>query len=231
MSLVVSNLSACIDRTTVLDDVSFSFEKTVSVIGPSGSGKTTLLRAIAGLQAHTGTITHGDHLLDGPVHARNIGFVEQTNTLFPHMTITQNVAYPLKVRGVSRARRLEQVQHMLETVEIAHLGERLPQQVSGGEQQRVAIARALMSQPKILLLDEPFRGLDAILRFQMRTWLRDLIQSRSMTTVFVTHDMRAARQFSEHGVVFDHGRVVAQGEWSTIAASTHPTVMRLQSML
>ncbi|WP_155518412.1 ABC transporter ATP-binding protein, partial [Ralstonia solanacearum] len=174
IELTVNDLHLEYGNNPVLKGVSMQLQKgeVVSLLGPSGSGKTTLLRAVAGLeQASRGTVKIGERVmfngaagLDVPAEARNLGLVFQSYALWPHKTVAENVAYPLKLRKTPPAQIKERVQAVLQQLGLGHLGERFPSQLSGGQQQRVAIARALVYNPPVILLDEPLSNLDAKLR-------------------------------------------------------------------
>lgn len=181
----------------------------VCLLGPSGCGKTTLLRMIAGLeQPDAGSI-----LLDGvdmtavPTHKRNLGMVFQSLALFPHLNVGQNIAYPLRIRGASRAEQKKKVEELLSLVHLAGFGERPVTKLSGGQKQRVAIARALALSPRLFLLDEPMSALDAKLREAMQMELRQLQQKLGITTIVVTHDQREAMTMADLVVVMGEGRI------------------------
>ncbi|MDR3399981.1 MAG: ABC transporter ATP-binding protein [Pandoraea sp.] len=191
----------------------------LTLLGPSGCGKSTTLFSIAGLETPTsGRITLGDTCLyDGqkgvelPPESRNCGLVFQSYALWPHMTVRQNVAYPLKLRGVrSRAMR-DKVDEALSLVEMLPLAERFPHELSGGQQQRVALARTLVYEPTLLLLDEPLSNLDSTLRLRARGWLRELQRRLKITTVYVTHDQDEALSLSDRIAVMSAGRIVQIG--------------------
>ena len=185
----------------------------LTLLGPSGSGKTTCLMMLAGFEFPTG----GEIRLDGqllnrvPPHKRNIGMVFQNYALFPHMTIAQNVAYPLSVRKMDRATREAKVKQALDMVQMGKFGDRYPTQLSGGQQQRVALARAIVSKPKVLLLDEPLSNLDARLREDMQVELIEIHKRLGLTTLFVTHDQEEALSLSDRVVLLNGGRVEQQG--------------------
>jgi putative spermidine/putrescine transport system ATP-binding protein len=194
-------------------DLGFPHGKFVCLLGPSGCGKTTLLRLIAGLEAPSA----GRVLLDGtditgvPAHRRDFGMVFQSLALFPHLTVGENVAYALRVRGADRARRRRRAQELLELVRLPGLADRSIAQLSGGQRQRVAIARALALDPKLFLLDEPLAALDAKLREAMQVELRLLQQRLGISTIVVTHDQREAMTMADTVVVMDRGRVQQVG--------------------
>jgi spermidine/putrescine ABC transporter ATP-binding subunit len=185
----------------------------VTLLGPSGCGKSTTLKAIAGLVA----IDHGAITIGGrdvtrtPINKRNIGMVFQNLALFPHMTVAENIAFGLKMRGLARPERDMKVGKALALVHLPDYGARYPHQLSGGQQQRVAIARALVINPGVLLLDEPFAALDRKLREAMQIELRDLTRRVGITAVFVTHDQEEALTLSDRIVVMNAGRVEQTG--------------------
>ncbi len=181
----------------------------VALLGPSGCGKTTALRCIAGLE----TPEAGEVLFDGaPVtglepQARRVGLVFQNFALFPHMTVVQNVAFGPRVRGAGRAARAAAARDMLRLVQLEGLEDRFPAQLSGGQQQRVALARTLLTEPRLLMLDEPLANLDAGLRAEMRAFLRDLQHQTGVTTLLVTHDQAEAMEMAHRVAVMLEGRV------------------------
>ncbi len=190
-----------------------------TLLGPSGCGKTTTLRCIGGLEKpDSGIITLRDRIIVDssrrvflPPERRNMGMVFQSYALWPHMTVFENVAYPLKLRRVSRAQIREKVQDSLRLVGLEHLSDRQTPQLSGGQQQRVALARALVFSPDVLLLDEPLSNLDAILRDEMRRQLKDLQSRVGVTTIFVTHDQVEALSLSDRIAIMNEGRVEQLG--------------------
>jgi putative spermidine/putrescine transport system ATP-binding protein len=180
-----------------------------AMLGPSGSGKTTVLRLIAGFETPTaGTVELGgaDVTRRAPF-ARDVHTVFQDYALFPHMTVAQNVEYPLKIRWVGRRERRERAEAALATVRLAGYGARKPGQLSGGQRQRVALARALVDQPKVLLLDEPLGALDLKLREEMQVELKQIQRDVGITFVFVTHDQHEALTMSDRLAVFNDGRI------------------------
>jgi spermidine/putrescine ABC transporter ATP-binding subunit len=196
---------------TAVDRVSFEVGKGefLSLLGPSGCGKTTTLRCIGGYEQPTsGTLEIAGRVVnDVPVHRRDIGMVFQNYALFPHKTVGDNVAFALKMRGVSRADRRRQVAEALELVELQGYEDRYPKQLSAGQRQRVALARAVIHRPSVLLLDEPLANLDRKLRQTMRVELK-LIQERvGISTIFVTHDQEEALVMSDRIAVMDGGRI------------------------
>ena len=180
-----------------------------TLLGPSGSGKTTCLRMIGGFTLPTsGSIAiHGADVSQHPPYARPVNTVFQDYALFPHMSILDNVAYSLMVRGVDRATRERRAHALLETVQLPDVAQRKPVQLSGGQRQRVALARALISEPKVLLLDEPLGALDLKLREQMQSELKSLQRKLGITFIFVTHDQHEALSMSDRIGVFNKGRI------------------------
>ncbi len=176
----------------------------LTMLGPSGSGKTTCLMMLAGFEP----ATHGEiYLNDRPInnvppHKRGIGMVFQNYALFPHMTVAENLAFPLQVRGVGKADQQEKVKRALEMVELGSFGNRRPAQLSGGQQQRVAVARALVFDPELVLMDEPLGALDKQLREQMQYEIKHIHENLGVTVVYVTHDQTEALTMSDRVAVF-----------------------------
>ena len=179
------------------------------LLGPSGCGKTTILRMIAGHEEPTRGIIRigGDDVLGLPPVRRGTAMMFQSYALFPHMTVLDNVAYNLRMRGVGKAERRAQARKMLDKVQLGPLAERMPAQLSGGQQQRVALARAIITNPRVLLLDEPLSALDEYLRLQMRSELRRLQRELGITFVHVTHTQLEAIAVADLVVVMDQGRI------------------------
>jgi putative spermidine/putrescine transport system ATP-binding protein len=196
-------------ETLVVKDLNLDIRKGefLTLLGPSGSGKTTCLMMLAGFEYPT----DGDIWLDGnrlnriPPYKRNIGMVFQNYALFPHLTVEQNLEYPLKVRKVPALERGSRVKRALGMVNMQNLGKRMPAQLSGGQQQRVALARALVFNPKLVLMDEPLGALDKQLREHMQLELKALHESLGLTFVYVTHDQSEALTMSDRVAVFDQG--------------------------
>jgi putative spermidine/putrescine transport system ATP-binding protein len=184
-----------------------------TLLGPSGSGKTTTLRLIAGFERpDEGRVDLGGvDVTDEPPYARDVNTVFQDYALFPHMTVADNVAYGLRVRGVPRRDRRARVDDVLGRMRLPGLGERKPAQLSGGQRQRVALARALVNRPRVLLLDEPLGALDLKLRQEMQLFLKSLQQDLGITFVYVTHDQDEALTMSDRLAVFDRGRIQQVG--------------------
>ena len=196
--LVVKDLNLSIGRGEFL-----------TMLGPSGSGKTTCLMMLAGFE----TATHGDILLGGkpinniPPHKRGIGMVFQNYALFPHMTIAENLSFPLEVRNMGKSEREQKVQRALDMVQMGSFGGRRPGQLSGGQQQRVALARALVFEPELVLMDEPLGALDKQLREHMQFEIKRIADNLGITVVYVTHDQTEALTMSDRVAVFDDGRI------------------------
>lgn len=195
----------------VVKDLNLSIGKGefLTMLGPSGSGKTTCLMMLAGFE----TATHGDILLDGrPInnispHKRGIGMVFQNYALFPHMTIAENLAFPLEVRKMGRSEIKDRVQHALDLVQMGEFGGRRPAQLSGGQQQRVALTRALVFEPDLVLMDEPLGALDKQLRETMQFEIKRIADDLGITVVYVTHDQTEALTMSDRVAVFEDGRI------------------------
>jgi putative spermidine/putrescine transport system ATP-binding protein len=195
-TLVVKNLN--------LDVAAGEF---LTMLGPSGSGKTTCLMMLAGFE----TATHGEIVLDGqpinnvPPYRRQIGMVFQNYALFPHMTVNENLAFPLEVRRLAKTEIEQRVQRVLDMVQLGRFGSRRPGQLSGGQQQRVAVARALVFEPKLVLMDEPLGALDKQLREQMQYEIKHIHENLGVTVVYVTHDQSEALTMSNRIAVFNDG--------------------------
>ncbi|MCR5725758.1 MAG: ABC transporter ATP-binding protein [Treponema sp.] len=227
MYVELKNINKSFGTFKASDNVNFGVEKgkLVALLGPSGSGKTTILRMIAGLE-HPDS---GDVVIDGvrvndiPASKRGIGFVFQNYALFRYMTVWQNVAFGLEIqakeagktgaadKALGKAAIKERVAEMIELVGLKGMEKRYPSQLSGGQRQRVAFARAIAPNPHLLLLDEPFAAIDAKVRKELRTWLRDMIATLGITSIFVTHDQDEAIEVSDEVIVTNHGRVEQTG--------------------
>ncbi len=213
--LELREISKSFGRAVAVDRVTLEVRdgEFLTLLGPSGCGKTTTLRIIAGLIDPD----EGEVLLDGspmqhlPAHRRQTAMVFQSYALFPHMTVHDNIGFGLRMRGMPPDRIRQRVQDALALVELEGLGDRYPRQLSGGQQQRVAVARAIVTQPKVLLFDEPLSNLDAKLRERLRLELRALQQRLGVTTVYVTHDQAEALALSDRVAVMFQGRVVEIG--------------------
>jgi len=219
MSIEVRNLVKSFGAYRAVNDISLKVEsgELVALLGPSGCGKTTLLRIIAGLEnADSGQILlNGEDVTALPVREKKVGFVFQHYALFRRMTVFENVAFGLRVlKGrdkPSRKQISERVNHLLKMVQMDWAGGRMPSQLSGGQRQRVALARALATEPRVLLLDEPFSALDAKVRLELRRWLRKLHDEIHITSVFVTHDQEEALELADRIVVVNKGAIEQQG--------------------
>ena len=215
MKLKIENLAAGYEDGAVLQNLSLSVAEGefLSLLGPSGCGKTTLMKTIAGILS----ATHGSIFLDGnditklPIHKRGTVIVFQDMRLFPHKSVVENVAFPLKMQGVPRAERLQAAENLLKKVQLEGCGNRRPSELSGGQQQRVALARALSAQPKLLLLDEPFSALDENLREDMRNLVLQLREEFHMTVILVTHDREEALSMSDRIALMFDGKLVQTG--------------------
>lgn len=204
-------------------NINFSIEKgqLVALLGPSGSGKTTILRMIAGLE-HPDS---GDILIDGrrvndlPGSKRGIGFVFQNYALFRYMTVYENIASGLKVQKWPKDKIRYRVEELLNLVGLQGLGDRYPSQLSGGQRQRVAFARAIAPNPQLLLLDEPFAAIDAKVRQELRSWLREMITRLGITSIFVTHDQDEAIEVSDQIILTNHGQIEQIGSPADIYAN------------
>lgn len=213
--LNLTNLVKRFEDSVAVDNVSLTVApgRLVALLGPSGCGKTTTLRMIAGLTAPSegDILFSGESVLHLPPERRNIGMVFQRYVLFPHMNVAQNVGFGLFVRGTPKDTIAKRVREMLEVVQLAHLEKRFPSQLSGGQMQRVAIARTLVTDPQILLMDEPLSNLDAKLREEMRTFIKELQRRLQITTVFVTHDQVEAMELADEVGVMFGGKLVQFG--------------------
>jgi putative spermidine/putrescine transport system ATP-binding protein len=198
-------------ETLVVKELNLSIAKGefLTMLGPSGSGKTTCLMMLAGFE----TATHGEIRLAGrpinqvPPHKRGIGMVFQNYALFPHMTVAENLAFPLEVRGMAKAEREAKIARALDMVQMGAFGSRRPAQLSGGQQQRIALARALVFDPELVLMDEPLGALDKQLREHMQFEIKHLHESLGITVVYVTHDQGEALTMSDRIAVFNDGRI------------------------
>jgi len=211
--LKVSNLSVKRGDKVILENVNFDVHehKLISLVGPSGCGKSTLLHTIVGfIQPLKGEVSlHGKNLIDVPIEKRSIGIVFQDDTLFPNLTVRENVGY-----GVStweEGHRNKRIDELLELVNLQAHETKLPHELSGGEKQRVALIRALAPQPKLLLMDESFSSLDPILRSNLRDEIKGILKDLSMTCILVTHDRDEAMNFSDEVIVLNAGKVEQVG--------------------
>ena len=197
------------------DNVNFGVEKgkLIGLLGPSGSGKTTILRMIAGLE----TPDSGDIIIDGvrvndlAASKRGIGFVFQNYALFRYMTVYDNIAFGLRVQKADKKKIDERVRELIKLIGLEGLEKRYPSQLSGGQRQRVAFARALAPNPQLLLLDEPFAAIDAKVRKELRSWLREMIEKLGVTSIFVTHDQDEAIEVADENIITNKGRIEQTG--------------------
>ncbi len=222
MSFVqIDNVSKRYQEQCVLQQVSLAIEKgeLVTLLGPSGCGKSTLLRCIAGLTEIEpgGRFTvGGKDITHLPPKERSVGMVFQSYALFPNLTVFENIAFGLKMKGWSKADYTPKVKRMIELVDLSEREGLYPHQLSGGQQQRVALARSLVVEPNILLLDEPLSALDAKIRKSLQIELRRIQQELSITTVFVTHDQEEAMTVSDRIFIMEKGRIVQAGDPDTV---------------
>jgi putative spermidine/putrescine transport system ATP-binding protein len=214
-AVVFSNVSRHFGEIRAVDDICLEIldGEFFTMLGPSGSGKTTCLRLIAGFdQPSAGSILlHGQDVSRLPPYERPVNTVFQDYALFPHMTVSENIAYGLMIKKVPRVEREARSDEMLDLVRLSGLGERKPAQLSGGQRQRVALARALINHPRVLLLDEPLGALDLKLRQQMQIELKSIQQRVGITFVYVTHDQEEALTMSDRIAVFNQGKVEQLG--------------------
>jgi sulfate/thiosulfate transport system ATP-binding protein len=213
--ITLAGVSKRFGNVHAVNDVTFDVApgSLTAILGPSGCGKSTLLRLLAGFEhIDAGRVTLGGRdVTNLPLRERNIGFVFQGYALFPHLSVEQNIAFPLDVRKGDRSRTRERVRELLDLVQLPGHERRFPHELSGGQRQRVALARALAAQPAILLLDEPFAALDVHVRRDLRAWLRRLHDDVHVTTLLVTHDADEAMEISDALVLMNAGRVEQTG--------------------
>ena len=211
MSISIKDLSKSFGNSVVVDDLSLEINdgELVVLLGPSGCGKTTTLRMLAGLEHATSgeILIEGQRVNDLPPQRRDVAMVFQSYALYPHMTVAENIGYPLRVRRLDRDQIQKQVQETAAMLEIAALLQRKPRELSGGERQRVALARAIVRHPRAFLMDEPLSNLDAKLRLQMRGELKHLQQKLGTTTVYVTHDQAEAMTLGHRVAVMKKGKL------------------------
>jgi sulfate transport system ATP-binding protein len=211
MYVVLKDINKTFGNYKASDHVSFEIEKgkLIGLLGPSGSGKTTILRMIAGLE----TPDSGEIIIDGkvmnniPASQRGIGFVFQNYALFRYMTVFDNIAFGLKVQKADKEKIRERVMELIRLIGLEGLEKRYPSQLSGGQRQRVAFARALAPNPQLLLLDEPFAAIDAKVRQELRSWLKDMIEQLGITSIFVTHDQEEAIEVADEIIITNKGRI------------------------
>lgn len=222
VSIGVENVVKRYGDLTIISDLSVQIKngEFFTLLGPSGCGKTTFLRMIAGFNSiEGGTIKFDDAVInDIPAQKRNIGMVFQSYAIFPHLTVRQNVEYGLKIRKIPRNEREKRVDEILKAVKIDEYQDRLPERLSGGQQQRVALARAIVIHPQVLLMDEPLSNLDAKLRIEMRSAIRNVQKQVGITTVYVTHDQEEALAISDRIAVMKLGVIQQIGTPQSIYA-------------
>lgn len=215
MYVELKNINKSFGDYKASDNVSFSIEKgkLIGLLGPSGSGKTTILRILAGLEKQdSGDVyINGELVNNQPSSKREIGFVFQNYGLFPYMTVYDNIAYGLKVQKKNKAFIKARVTELLNLVGLPGLEKRYPSQLSGGQKQRIAFARALAPKPQLLLLDEPFAAIDAKVRQELRSWLREMISKIGITSIFVTHDQEEAIEVADEIVITNLGKIEQMG--------------------
>ncbi len=216
MSLLIYKISKWIQNDYILDRISFYLPKgcLAALVGPSGSGKSTLLRVIAGLETDmSGSIwlneRESTHI---PIQYRQMGFVFQNFALFQHMTVTENIAFGLKLRYLSPYEIHTRVTYLLEALRITDIALQYPHQLSGGQKQRVALARSLAVEPQFLLLDEPFKALDSELRTSLGRWLKVHLAEKEITTLMVTHDQTEALSIADEVLILNQGRLIQQAK-------------------
>lgn len=214
-SLQLQNIHKRYGNLTVVQDVNLTVEggEFLTLLGPSGSGKSTLLNIIAGFSEPSDgrLLLNGQDITDKPPEKRSFGMVFQGYALFPHMTVAENVAFPLMIRGMAKSLREQKVREALDLVQLARFAERKISQLSGGQQQRVALARALVFEPAVLLLDEPLSALDKKLRAELQEELKTLHERVGRTFINVTHDQDEALSMSDRIAILDHGRIAQYG--------------------
>jgi iron(III) transport system ATP-binding protein len=233
VTIGLSNLTKRYGDLTIIPDLSATIQngEFFTLLGPSGCGKTTLLRMIAGFTSvEEGEIRFDDTVINGiPAHKRNIGMVFQNYAIFPHMNVRKNVEYGLKIRKVSKPEIKTRTDEILDIVKITALQDRSPERLSGGQQQRVALARAVVIHPSVLLMDEPLSNLDAKLRIEMRSAIREIQKRVGITTVYVTHDQEEALAVSDRIAVMHEG--VIQQVGSPEAIYTRPYNLHVSTFI
>ena len=209
MQVKIDHLTKTFDKFTAVNDFNLVLEdgKLIALLGPSGCGKSTILNMLSGiLPVTSGRIFFDDDdVTDLPPQDRGVGLVFQNYALYPHMSVLENIAFPLEIQKVPKDERRKRAEEMAKLVHVETLLDRKPKQLSGGQQQRVAIARALIKSPRLLLLDEPLSNLDARLRLEMREEIRRIQQETGVTTIFVTHDQEEAMSISDRIVLMKEG--------------------------
>ncbi len=216
IALRLQNIAAAYEAQSVLEDVTLEVRagELVALLGRSGCGKTTLLKIVAGLlQPTRGAVFFGgENFTDVPTQRRGVGVVFQKPLLFPYLNVFDNIAFGLKMRGISKSETKARVAEALRAVQLEGYGSRRSSELSGGQEQRIALARALVTRPRVLLLDEPFSALDAALRAEMRALVSRLQRESHITTIFVTHDQHEAATLAARIAFLDNGRLLQTGE-------------------
>lgn len=223
-SVTITGVTKSFGNVTVLQEFNQKFEdgEFITLLGPSGCGKTTMLRLIAGFEKpSSGEIYIGDKLVSSekqflPPEKRGIGMVFQSYAVWPHMNVFDNIAYPLKIQKINKNEIEERVNQVLKIVHLEQYKDRFPSELSGGQQQRVALARALVIKPDVLLMDEPLSNLDAKLRVEMRTAIKEIQNSIGITTVYVTHDQEEAMAVSDRIAVMKDGEIQHLGDRKSV---------------
>ena len=210
-NVIFKNITKTFDDVTAVEDFSLEVKdkEFLVLLGPSGCGKTTTMRIVAGLeQANSGKVLIDNNDVTGLApKERDIAMVFQSYALYPHMTVFQNIEYPLKIKNIPKEKRRDQVNKTVQKVQLEGLLKRLPKQLSGGQQQRVALARVIIRNPKVFLMDEPLSNLDAKLRVEMRAKLKNLQNELGITTIYVTHDQVEAMTLADRIVVMNNARI------------------------
>ena len=220
VAINIDNVVKRYDQLTIIPGLTSHIKngEFFTLLGPSGCGKTTLLRMIAGFNSiEDGLIKFDDQTINNiPTHKRNIGMVFQSYAIFPHLTVRENVEYGLKLRNIDKAAMKKKVDEILKVVKIEEYQDRLPERLSGGQQQRVALARAIVIHPSVLLMDEPLSNLDAKLRVEMRSAIREVQNQVGITTVYVTHDQEEALAISDRIAIMKLGEIQQIGRPESI---------------
>ncbi len=223
--LAVDHLTLSKNDHPILSGLSFQVQSNqiAALIGPSGSGKTSLLRCIAGLETYQGSIHLNTNRLDGLApEKRSLGYVEQDNTLLPHLTAADNIAYPLRLRKQSPTVIAQAVIAIAAQLQLTTVLKQYPHQLSGGEQRRVMLARTMVYQPKILLFDEPFAGVDALLRVELAQLLKQQLAALPLPVLYVTHDLAEAHYIADQAIVLRAGTITAAGTWAELKQQPDP---------
>jgi sulfate transport system ATP-binding protein len=235
MSIEIQNLTKNFGKQKILEDINIKIQngRLVSILGPSGSGKTTLLRIIAGLELNDKTkeniFINNKNVNNIPANKREIGFVFQHYSLFPHMTVEENIAFGLKVKNTPKTEIDKTTLELLQIIQLETAKNKKPTEISGGQRQRVALAKAIATKPKILLLDEPFGALDAKIRKELRHWFHQFHKENRITTLFVTHDQEEAFEISDEIIILNEGKIEQIGTPQEI--KNNPQTMFVENFL